>query len=236
MKYFDPNDYTGSDIEKINTAVAEADRAGTFVRMGKRLPDENSSRDFWLIDSAILLPENMTFIICNTLIKLSDTSRDNFFRTANAPLYNDGTDPSFISNVHIIGEGRAILEGADHPRSTGDSAKTLGVQKITPYPADGEDRSKRMTYGTDAGKEGENQKGDWRNIGVLFVKATDFSIKNILIRKAHSWGISLEYCRKGVVRDIEFDTSEYRIVDGVEERMLNQDGLDLRRGMPGYSY
>ncbi len=230
MNYFDPNDYTGSDIEKINSAVADAAKAGSFVRMGKRLPDENSSRDFWLIDSAILLPENMTFIICNTLIKLSDASRDNFFRTANAPLYNDGTEPSVINNVHIIGEGKAILEGAEHPRSTGDSNKFLGVQKIAPYPADGEDRSKRMTYGTDAGKEGENQKGDWRNIGVLFVKATDFSIENILIRKAHCWAISLEYCRKGVVRDIEFDTSEYRIVDGVEERMLNQDGLDLRRG------
>ena len=230
MKFFDPNDYSGTDTEKIQSAVADAHREGSFVRMGRRRKDERSSRDFWLIDSAILLPENMTFILCNTKIKLSDASRDNFFRSANCPLHSDGTVPDEISNIHLIGEGKAVLEGADHPRSSGDSNKTLGVQKIKPYPPDGPDGSHRMTYGTDAGKEGEVQKGDWRNIGVLFVKATDFSIENLTILRPHCWGISLEYCRKGTVRDIEFETREYRMVDGVQERMLNQDGLDLRRG------
>lgn len=230
MKFFDPNDYKGSDIEKINSAIADAQKVNSFVRIGKRIADENSSRDHWLIDSAILLPENMTFIICNTLIKLSDLCRDNIFRSANCLMDSNGREPEIISNIHIIGEGKAILEGAEHPRATGDSAKTLGVQKIAPYPPDGADKSKRMTYGTDAGKEGESQKGDWRNIGVLFVKARDFSIENITVRKAHCWAISLEYCEKGVIRDIEFDTNEYRHIDGVEERMLNQDGLDLRRG------
>ena len=106
------------------------------------------------------------------------------------------------------------LVGADRPRATGDSAKILG----------------KRTFGTDAGKEGESQSGDWRNIGILFANARNFSIEGVAVVQAHCWSISLEKCSFGKVRNISFDSSERRIIDEKEVNVLNVDGLDLRKG------
>ena len=177
MSYIDPNNFTGSDIEKINAAVLAAQKEDGVVRIGRRKADDG--RNFWLIDSAILLPENTTLIVSNTKIKLSDISRDNFVRSANCIVGNK--EIPFLENIHIIGEGNAIFEGADHPRATGDGGKTLTIGRLNPYPPT-VNWSCRPTYGTDAGKEGECQKGDWRNIGILLVKVKDFSIRNIWMK------------------------------------------------------
>src|SRR5690606_15145127 len=101
----------------------------------------------WLLDSAILVRSGTVLELENCHLKLSDKSRDNFIRSANSGL--GITEIAPLENIHIRGIGRAILEGADRPRATGDGAKTLG----------------KHSYGTDAGKEGESQLGDWRNIG-----------------------------------------------------------------------
>ena len=77
MDYTDPNNYQGSDIEKINAAVRDACKTNGIVRLFKRKPDAESHREYWLIDSAILLPGNISFYIMNCKIKLSDRSRDN---------------------------------------------------------------------------------------------------------------------------------------------------------------
>lgn len=212
MNCTDPNNYTGSDIERINAAIRDARNTGGIVRIFKRKPDKKSDRDFWLIDSAILLPENTTLYLMNCKIKLSDKSRDNWIRSANCIAGNP--EVKTLSNIHIIGEGSAVLEGADHPRATGDSGKTLGVQ----------------TYGTDAGKKNRSQKGDWRNIGILLVKVQNFSIKNLSLKNSHAWAVSLESCDIGVIRDLHFDSSENVMIDGKKERILNRDGLDLRKG------
>ena len=212
MNYTDPNNYTGSDIERINAAVRDARNTGGIVRIFKRKPDKKSDRDFWLIDSAILLPENTTLYLMNCKIKLSDKSRDNWIRSANCITGNP--EVKVLSNIHIIGAGSAVLEGADHPRATGDSGKTLGVQ----------------TYGTDAGKKNRSQKGDWRNIGILLAMVKNFSIKNLSLINSHAWAVSLESCDTGVIRDLHFNSEENVLIDGKKERILNRDGLDLRRG------
>ena len=212
MNYTDPNNYEGSDIERINAAVRDARTNGGIVRIFKRKPDKTSDRDFWLIDSAILLPENTTLYLMNCKIKLSDRARDNWIRSANCIVGNP--EVKEISGIHIIGEGSAVLEGADHPRATGDGGKTLGVQ----------------TYGTDAGKKKCSQKGDWRNIGILLARVKKFSIKNISLINSHAWAISLEACDTGIIRDLDFSSSELVTIDGKRVRILNRDGLDLRKG------
>ena len=119
-----------------------------------------------------------------------------------------------MKNIKITGRGRAVLEGADNPRSTGDANKTLGIR----------------TYGTDAGKPEQKQTGDWRNVGVLLARVENFSITGLEIRNYHCWGISLEKCAFGEVKDIRFDTREKQVINGKEEMVLNQDGLDIRKG------
>ena len=207
-----PNRFFGSDSERIAQAVAAAAECGGIVRIPPRTPDAESDRTFWLLDEAILIPGNTTLYLDNCVLKLSDRCRDNFIRSANAGPGIEKPEP--MENIHLIGLGRAELIGADHPRATGDGAKQLGVR----------------SYGTDAGKEGESQKGDWRNIGVLLAKVNRFSVSGLTIREPHCWSLSLEKCSFGRIRDIEFHSTENRVIDGQNVKTLNQDGLDLRKG------
>ena len=236
------NDFKGkTDSEIINAAIKGRGKDGIVVISPRELP----GRDFWLLDEAIALPENVTVILRNVKIKLSDECRDNFFRTANCGL--GIADPTPIRNVHVKGEGLCLLEGADHPRATGDSGKLLHA----PCPHYAEDvcrladwiPDERRTpdtlkfsdihdhsYGTDANKEGESHYGDWRGIGVLFANVTDFSISGLRIKDSHGWGISLEACSNGRIEKIDFDARMHKEIDRIESNMENQDGIDLRNG------
>lgn len=240
------NDYAGiNDSQTIEKALADlgADR---ILVIPKRESDVEPERDYWLIDRAIVLEENTTVIIRDAKIKLSDRCRDNFFRTANCGLGIE--DPKPVSNIHIRGEGNCVLEGADHPRATGDSSKTIH----NPCPHKPEDilriradwvPEERLnsgnldfwdvhnhSYGTDAGVQGESQLGDWRGIGILFANVKHFTIDNITVRESHGWGISLEECSFGEIRNIVFDARMYKEIDGMLMNMENQDGIDLRNG------
>ena len=172
-----PNRYEGSDAQRIQQAVDAAVNASGHVVIPRE--NQGNGSQTWLLDEAIRLPSNVTVELDNCHIKLSDRCRDNFFRSANCGIGIAPIEPA--ENIHLIGRGRVILEGADHPRATGDSAKVLGER----------------TYATDAGVEGQTQKGDWRNIGVLMASVTNFSIQNIHFIDSHCWAISLEYCSQG---------------------------------------
>lgn len=227
---FDPNNYSGSDIERINAALKDAGSCGGTVRIGKRKPAVQMNgtygistleeRDIWVIDSAILVPGNVHLIIDNTTVKLSNRSRDNMIRSANCRENCNTVAP--LKNIRITGVGTAVLEGADIPRATGDGGKPLAKPGVVPQGP--------VSFGSDAGIAGTYQKGDWRNIGVLLVKVSNFVIENLTIRDSHCWAISLEYCTDGRVRDIEFDSRNGKTVNGEWQLFRNQDGLDLRRG------
>lgn len=238
-------DFKGNDDnEIIENAVRYRDEDGVVV-LTKRVSDVDPARDYWLLDRAIVLPENTTFVLRNCKIKLSDKCRDNFFRSANCGLGIEYPQP--IEKIYIKGEGYSVLEGADHPRSTGDSSKI----QACPCPYKNEDllafadwvsaesKEKGITnfdeqhshsYGTDTGKEGESQFGDWRNIGILLANVENFSIENVHIVCSHGWGISLEACAYGNVDKIDFDSCMSKTIDGMVNNIENQDGIDLRNG------
>ena len=207
-----PNDFEGTDSERINQAVALGAETGQPIIIPRMNNNNGSPRPIWLLDTAILVHSNTLLELENCHLKLSDASRDNFIRSANCGMGITEIKP--MTNTHIIGKGHVLLEGADHPRATGDSAKTLG----------------KRTYGTDAGKEGVSQTGDWRNIGILMAYVENFRIENIHMEDFHSWAISLERCSKGVMRDIDFAATEHLTIDGNAATFLNQDGIDLRQG------
>lgn len=239
------NDYVGlTDSETLEKALA-AKQADGIVIIPPRQSDIEPERTHWLIDRAILLPENTTVILQNATIKLSDQCRDNFFRTANCGMGIEYPEP--IRNVHIRGEGTCVLLGADHPRATGDSTKQLHAP-CPHYPADicrvadwipEEQRAAgkvgfwdihNHSYGTDAHKEDQSPYGDWRGIGILFANTEHFSIANLTVREPHGWGISLEACSYGRVEKIEFDACMHKEIDGMVMNMENQDGVDIRNG------
>ena len=239
------NDFLcASDSETFEKALQNRPSDG-LILIPPRVSQIEPERDYWLIDRAILLPENTTIVMRNSTIKLSDRCRDNFFRTANCGM---GIPfPDKISNIHIRGEGTCVLMGADHPRAVGDSSKLLKnpcphlvedvcamadyipAERRTPEALDFDDIH-YYSYGTDAGKEGESQYGDWRGIGILFANTEHFSIENIQIIDSHGWGISLEACSFGKVRGIHFDAHMCKMIDGICCNMENQDGIDVRNG------
>jgi polygalacturonase len=207
-----PNKFKGSDTERINRAIEAAAAAGGQVVIPRVNIRDTERSEVWLLDSAILLRSNVTLVLDDCRLKLSDRCRDNFMRSANCGL--GITDIQPLRNIHIRGIGHPVLEGADRPRATGDGAKVLG----------------KDTYGTDAGVAGENPEGDWRNIGMLLAFVEEFSIENLAVHDSHCWAISLERCANGKVRDIEFASNPSRVIDGAKRTILNQDGLDLRMG------
>ncbi|MBL9178317.1 MAG: cellulase family glycosylhydrolase [Verrucomicrobiaceae bacterium] len=207
-----PNEFEGSDTERINRAIEAAAASGGRVVIPRVNVRGAERSEVWLLDSAILLRGNVTVVLDDCRIKLSDRCRDNFMRSANCGAGITGIQP--LRNIHLRGTGRAVLEGADRPRATGDGAKTLGKQ----------------TYGTDAGVAGESQSGDWRNLGILLAYVDGFSIENIAMRDSHCWAISLERCSNGVLRNLDFASGGTKTIDGVSRAILNQDGIDLRLG------
>ena len=242
------NDFIrNTDSESLEAAIAALGNDRILV-IPPRASEIEPERDFWLIDRAILLPENITVILQNSTVKLSDKCRDNFFRSANCGMGID--KPERIRNIHIKGEGMCTLLGADHPRAVGDSSKILA--NPCPYEVEDlcrpdiapwvdEDRKKSgqlrfmrdrhsHSFGTDADKEGESQYGDWRGIGILLANVENFSISGLRIVDSHGWAISLESCAFGRVERIEFDARMSKMIDGMRQNMENQDGIDLRNG------
>lgn len=228
-----------SDIEIIENTVSAKETDNIVVIEPKK------DGTPWLIDRAILIPEDTTIIIRGCKIKLSDKCRDNFFRTNNCGIGID--EPEKIKNVHIKGEGTAILEGADHPRATGDGSKILknpaphfeeDAIKVADWIPHERRKSGKLefmdihgySYGTDAGKENESQYGDWRNIGILFANVDNFSIENIKMVRSHGWNISIEAGTNGKLKNIEFCADMTKTIDGFTHNIENQDGIDIRNG------
>ena len=237
------NDFLkNNDNDALDAAIAARAADGIVVIPPRASAD---GRKFWLLDRAVLLPSNTTVVIQNTKIKLSDACRDNFFRSANCGMGMEENEQ--LTNIHIKGEGNAVLEGADHPRATGDGSKILKnpcpftvedickhadwipAERKTPAEITFADRHD-CSYGTDAGKEGESQKGDWRGIGILLACVDHFSISGITVRESHGWAISLEACSYGSVERIEFDARMSKVINGMLQNMENQDGVDIRNG------
>ncbi|MDD4191950.1 MAG: hypothetical protein PHI28_11505, partial [Mangrovibacterium sp.] len=128
------------------------------------------------------------------------------------------TDPVWNKDISIIGIGDVFLRGANNPRATGDGARTLVL----------DNQKGRVSYGSDAGKEGIKQKGDWRNIMILMGYVDGFKLKNVTIENAHAWAVSFERTVNAELSDIHFDCPEFQDVNGKEVFVANRDGVDLR--------
>lgn len=207
----------GSQIERIQQAIDAAH--GSSGRVVIPPYDTVTDQKIWLIDRAILVPDHIELVLNNCTIKLSDQCRDNFIRSANVGLGITEIQP--LSNIIIRGVGHVLLEGADNPRATGDHNKTLSLVPNGNY---------SFSYGTDAGKPNENQRGGWRNHAIILAHVDNFAISGIVLKDYHAHGIVLERAQNGRLSDITFQVRQSVTVDGAERQVLNQDGLGIRFG------
>ena len=216
--YVTPNDIQeGSLIERINKAVAHGLSTGKRVVIPKF--DTVANSDIWLIDSAILLPSNIHIELDNCRIKLSNTCRDNHFRTNNLAVGQSTID--LRENIHIKGIGNAILEGADNPRSTGDWNKVLTTNSTL---------GSWSSYGTDAGKAGQNQYGGWLNYSVIFCNTKNFSFSGVRFVEPHAWSMAIDNSSFGVVENIIINASGGRTINGTFQYFKNQGAIIAVQG------
>jgi len=214
-----PNDFEGTDIERIRQAIDAATGHTNKVV----IPANNANgTNIWLIDSAILIPSNMHLVLDNCTIQLSDQCRDNIFRSDNVGI--GITDPQWNRNINIVGVGNVTLKGAANPRATGDGARTLMLN-----PEKG-----RVSYGSDAGKAGMKQKGDWRNIMILMAYVDGFRLENVSIENSHAWSVSFERTHNAFISDVRINNPEKIVVDGREVLASNKDGINLRHGCKNF--
>ena len=214
-----PNDFEGSDTQRIQLAVEAAKGTTNSVTIPRR--NANGST-VWMIDSAILLPSGMTVILDDCTLQLSDSCRDNMFRSDNVGI--GITDPAWNKDIAIVGVGNAVLRGAANPRATGDGLRNLSLD---PGPNHNRDRS---SYGSDAGRIGRKQKSDWRNFMILMAYVKGFELRNVRIEYAHTWAVTFERVHHAEVSNIRLYTPQYREVGGERKYTFNNDGIDLREG------
>ena len=241
MENINPNQFEGSDTRRIQAAVDEA--ASTTGKVFIPANNSNSS-GVWLLDSAVLLPSNITVILDNCTVQLSDRCRDNMFRSDNVGI--GIRNPKWNYNISIIGIGDVTLKGANNPRSTGDRSKTLskdsekdkdhikksGVRENAILNAHWQ---YAITYGSDAGKEGMKQNGDWHNIMILMAYVDGFKLKNVNIEKTHAWAVSHERVLNAYISDIRINNpGGWQIIDGKKQYFENRDGINLRHGCKNF--
>lgn len=220
-KEISPNDYRGSDTERIQQAIEDATETTCQIR----IPSYNANgTNIWMIDSAILLPSNIKLILDNCTIQLSDQSRDNMFRSDNVGL--GISDPIWNENIDIIGVGDVTLRGADHPRATGDGARKL----VRDPQKEMEKGNYRVSYGRDAGNKEMKQTGDWRNILILIAYVNKFTLKNVKIENTHAWSVSFERTLNANLSNIRIENSEFINIEGKKLATSNKDGINLRQG------
>ena len=214
-----PNDFKGSDTQRIQAAI-DAARTTTHT---VTIPQRNANgTNFWMIDEALRLPSEMTVILDNCTLQLSDACRDNMFRSDNVGIGIE--NPVWNHDIAILGVGDAVLRGAVNPRATGDGLRNLSLD---PAPNHNKDRS---SYGTDAGKPGCKQKSDWRGFLILMAYVKGFELKNVRIEYAHTWAVTCERVHHAELSNLRFYVPQYRYVDGERKHTFNNDAIDLREG------
>ncbi len=151
----------------------------------------------YFIDRAILVPSNTTVIIDNCTIKQNNYVFDNIFRGNN--LIINGIDPyrapidvTPISNIKIIGKGKATVIGTDKPQ-TGYHPFYNEYQEMT---------------------------GDfwgWRTHMFSFSYCNGFELSGLNLRQTMGWAVSFDNCQNCHVHHIDI-RSDVKNGDGIDFR------------------
>lgn len=113
MYFADPNNFSGSDSEKIQQAVYQAKEKGVNKVV---IPPYNNDRNEnkWVIDKAIELPSDITISIDNAYMVLADGVYSNMFVNENLRKPEGRRISGTQKNIVIEGLGQAVLDGGNY--------------------------------------------------------------------------------------------------------------------------
>ena len=112
--FIDVNKYKdkSSDSEMIQAALDEARVNGKAVIIPKY--NERTGQSVWNIDKTVLLYSESTLILQNAHLRLADGAICNMFTNSNARTELAKTDEGTERNIHVLGIGKAVLDGGIH--------------------------------------------------------------------------------------------------------------------------
>ncbi|MFV9075454.1 hypothetical protein ABQ397_04105 [Serratia fonticola] len=199
-----PNEFEGAtQHDRMVNAInfIERNGSGTLILGQDVISTAKTKR--WILNSAMLLPSNITVYLDGSTLKLANGVFDNIIR--NKGIVVDPANPNSYAlalnestGIKIIGSGvnESFIEGPDvpytapHPINGGNPVPWIGDW-----------------YG-------------WRTIGILMANVKNYEIADVGIRKTTCWAISQERgCDNMHLHDIAFDTT-----------VKNGDGIDFRMG------
>ena len=194
-----------------------AENGSAYIASKIREGIENESRTAtirgnWEIREAIRLPSCFTLILEDCHLCMAEGVYSNMFVNENHGTAIgktvDGTDRS----IHLIGRGRAILDGGKY---NGLSEKTQLQRGLPPI---------------------------WKNNLLLFTNVDGFRVDGISCRNQRWWALNFVYCSNGLLKNIDFCANDLAVDENGKEYhglrrdrhrdalVKNGDGIDLRQG------
>ena len=190
--FINVNDYKDrlSDAEMIQAALDAALENGKAVVIPKY--NERTKKAIWDIDRAIMLHDESTLILQNAHLRLADGAVCNMFTNKNARTPLAETGEGTQKNIHIMGMGKALLDGGIHNGMYEDNGITRKVMKKTTH---------HIT----------------ENCMMYFQNVENIVIENLTIKNQRYWGLYFIYSAYGRVSNIHFESdSNVPNQDGVD--------------------
>ncbi len=199
----DPNHFIGGNqTDRIKNAVAYVKKRGHGVIKISTDVLITPNTNEWVVNEAILLPDNCWIFVDNATIRLADGVFDNLFRNEGIILNSDPYQPALKlnenRNIRIFGNTKsaAFLKAPNTP-------------KTAPHPINGGEPIPWV--GDDFG---------WRSFLILFANVKDYKIHDLNISQTVNWAISQEHgCEDFEIYNLTFNTIG-----------PNGDGVDVRMG------
>lgn len=190
--------------EKIDAAVLSGSRECTITGS-------------WEIEQTLVLPSDFTLFLENCHLKMTAGTFCNLITNQACRQPGIRTAENGDHNIHIIGRGRAILDGGEYN----------GLHERI------------------SGKDG-NPHISVNNL-LLFVNVDGFSVSNLHMRNQRWWAMNFLYCSHGSIHQIDFCSNDGIAAEdgsripgktlknilefpGKEAYIRNSDGIDLRVG------
>lgn len=180
-----------TDSETIQNAVDYAAKSGMNRVVIPRF-NPHTGQNVWVIDRAILLPNNMTVLLQDAHLRLADGVFDNIFRNENCLTPLGNTMQGEQSNIRILGEGNALLDGGEY----NGLCEQMHRDDPEKYP--------RLSV----------------NLLIFLHNVRDFTISGLNIIESRWWSICCIFCRFGRISELDFKMhATHENQDGVDLRI-----------------
>ncbi len=214
-EYIRPNDdgiMASDDSSSIQNAIDEAVKCGVDKVVIPRFNARAKSFE-WIIESTVLLPDNIYLILDNCYMKLADDVFCNMFSNKNCRTKIGKTQDGTNCNITIEGRGNATLDGGKY-----NGISELNYDKV-------------------------NGPHITNNCTVFMTNVDGFSVSGIRLINQRYWAMTFLFCSNGRIKDIDFMADHSCVdSDGNAHnylsrkfpyrgmKVLNADGIDLRAG------